>query len=206
MIHEIAACVWDGGIRRMSKKKALIPLDSKEELQKILFIQQSVTRAAKNEMLAMAIDTQEPEKFLSAAKALLAKYAKYPTLSEFAANPKLSNVYKWGATFGVTALVGALVIEECKTLHPALAPELRRIFLQLLMGLDQPGSEIKADTNAVESLIAVSIALGLAGRNKKRVVLTPVGKRVLRHLVDAARFIEEMTAAHAKLQSENKKP
>lgn len=206
-------------------KRALVPVRTPEELQKVLFIQQSVTRAAANEMLALAIDAREPQKFLKAAKALVKKYAEYPTLTEFAASPKLANVYKWGATFGVTVVVGAFIIEECKTLHPKAAPVLRRALLLLLKELDQPkhkdftaflwgelrlgfAKDSIAETvqvhrdlsNALESMVAVSVALGLMARKGDKTSLTSVGKRILMHLADTARFIDEMTKAHAKLR------
>jgi hypothetical protein len=201
---------------KVKQKKPLVLVRTPSELQKILFVQQSVTQAAKKEMLAIAIDIREPEKFIHAAKGLLDKYATYPTLTEFAANPKLTNVYKWGATFGVTALVGAFIIEECKVLRPKLAPILRRMFLLLLKEMDQPGRKSltvlfgesfrmlvpEADlTNAAESLVVVSSALGLMVRSGDKTALTPTGKRVLMHLADAAGFIDEMSKVHAKLQA-----
>jgi hypothetical protein len=210
-------------------KRTLVPIRTPQELQKVLFIQQSVTQAAKNEMLALVIDAREPQKFLRDAKVLLKKYAEYPTLTEFAASPKLTNVYKWGATFGVTAVVGAFIIEECKTLHPKAAPALRRMLLLLLKELDQPRHKdfiaflwgelrmgfAKASipetvqmhrdlSNALESMVAMGAALGLMTRNGNKTSLTPVGKRILMHLVDTARFIDEMTKAHAKLQTKKK--
>ena len=191
-------------------KKLLVPIRSEDELQKVLFIQHSCTRAAKNEILALAIDNREPEKYIAASKRLLEKYAAYPTLTEFAKNPKLNNVYKWGATFGVAALVGTFVIEEVKALQPQFGSALRQMLLIILKGLDESDRTslpMEAEAkDAVELLIAMSVAYGLMVRIKDKVALTPTGKRVLMHLVDTARFIEEMGEAHEKFQSKKPKP
>jgi hypothetical protein len=197
-------------VGKKSTRKPLVPIRSEDELQKVLFIQRSCTRAAKNEILALAMDNREPEKFILAAKALLEKYAKYPTLTEFAENPKWANVYKWGATFGVAALIGSLIIEEVKALQPQFAPALRQMLLVILKGLDQPEREslpMEAEAkDAVELLVAMSAAYGLMVRVKDKVALTVTGKRVLMHLADAARFIEEMGKANKKFQSKKLKP
>jgi hypothetical protein len=190
------------------KKPPLVSVNSVEELKKILFLQGTITRAVKTEVLAVAIDTQNPEKFIPAAKALLAKYAKHPTLTEFSKNPKLTTLYKWGATFGVTALIGILIFEGSKVLQISASEEVRRIFLLLLKNLDRAGEEISADVNAMnalESLIALSMAYGIMIRKKEKLTLTSVGHRVLRHLTDAARFIEEMGQVHTKFQAEKAK-
>ncbi len=192
------------------KKKPLIPIKTEDDLRKILYIQRSCTRAAKNEILALAIDNWEPEKYIVAGGKLLDKYAKYPTLTEFSRNPQLSNVYKWGATFGVAALVGTLIIEEVKALQPQFASALRGMLLVTLMALDQPECKsipMEAEAkDAAELLVAMSVAYGLMIRVKDKVALTPTGRRVLMHLADTARFIDEMTKAHKKFQSRKPKP
>jgi hypothetical protein len=225
-------------VGKKSTKKLLAPIRSEDELQKILFIQRSCTRAAENEILALAIDNREPEKYIAAGKKLLDKYATYPTLTEFASNPNLANVYKWGATFGVTAVVGSLIIEGTKVLQPKFAPALRRMLLLFLKELDQPEHKnftkylwgelrmgfvkdylpettpiqweidrMQTDLRlAIETLTLVCSQYGLVISDGEKALLTPTGKRVLIHLVDAARFIDEMTKAHGKFQSKKQKP
>lgn len=217
----------------MRKKKSLVLIRNPDDLQKILFIQASITRAVKNEMLALAIDLRDPEKYIQAGKRLLEKYATYPTLAEFAKSPKLANVYKWGSTFGVAALVGILVIEEVKTLQPRFTPALRQIFLLLLKELDNPQHKYLIDpliqtlgvrvvienvdtsmrgdflrqamSNLVESFVLVSMHFGVVTLMRGKVSLTPTGKRVLAHLADTARFIEEMGLAHTAFQKHKHK-
>jgi hypothetical protein len=208
------------------KKKKLVPIRTEDELKKVLFLQQTITRAAEKELLAAAMLNPDPEKYILAGRDLLDKYAKHPTLSEFVKNPKLSNVYKWGATFGVAALIGGLVVESVKALQPRLAPSLRRMFLLLLKELDQPThvnftaflwielrlqfnkdnlsyAAMETDLkNTIETLATVSSMYGLVTRNGDRTALTPTGKRVLMHLVDTAQFIDEMAQAHAEFQTE----
>jgi hypothetical protein len=187
----------------LKKRKALAPVRSEEELQKVLFIQKSVTRAAEKELLALAMLNKEPGRYIRAGRALLKKYADYPTLTEHARSPKLSNVYKWGATFGVAAVVGSLVVGAAKALLPKSGANFRRLFLTLLAALDRPSGALVVEEGSgdeVEALISLSIAYGIAARWKDQTVLTPVGRRVLMHLSDAARFIEEMAEAHGRFQ------
>jgi hypothetical protein len=53
----------------------------------------------------------------------------------------------------------------------------------------------------VETTVAISDGYGIVEAKPGGVAITPVGKRVLLHLVDASKFVEEMTKAHAKFQS-----
>jgi hypothetical protein len=122
-------------------KPALVPIRTLDELKKILFIQMSVTQQAKHEMLAIASEpdnVSQPHKFIEGEKQLLEKYAKYPTLSEFAADPRLANVYKWGATFGVAAIIGGLILEEVRHRRPHFETVLRQMYLVLLKELNHP--------------------------------------------------------------------
>lgn len=185
--------------------------------------------------MALAADNRlanSPEKFIADAKKLILKYANYPTLTEFKNNPKLTNAYKWGATFGVATLVAGLVLNEVQTLQPHFAPVLRQMYFLLLKELDQPEHEylidplvaalrvqVTAETgeaspqqrenfirkmmvDLVETFVQISLQYGLMTLpDGKQVALTAEGKRVLMHLADTARFIDEMSKAHAKFQS-----
>lgn len=53
----------------------------------------------------------------------------------------------------------------------------------------------------VETTVAVSDGYGIVEARPGGVAITPLGKRVLLHLVDASKFVEEMTKAHTKFQS-----
>lgn len=201
---------------------AVAPVRSQDELLKLLFIQASVARQASKEMLAIAANprlSSKPELFIAAEKRLLDKYAKYPTLTEFAEDPQLANVYKWGATFGVASLVGLLIVEEVRHLQPHFAAVARQLYFLLLKELDMPqhkylveslGEALKLPAKSktaahgllaqlVEAYVMVSVQFGLMGPAEANVSLTPMGKRVLLHLADAHRFIEETARAQAEL-------
>ena len=69
---------------------------------------------------------------------MLENYARYPTLSEFAKMPHLADGSKWGATFGVAALVGSLVLRNAQTLLRTEA-SLLPTYLFLLAASTGPG-------------------------------------------------------------------
>jgi hypothetical protein len=210
--------------------KPLLPICNTEELKKILFIQKTVTERAKAEMLAIATDgvgnPKAAPQFIAEERKLLQNYANYPTLSEMSNEPDaLMNGTKWGATFGVAVLVSGLIIEEVKRLQPHLEPVLRHMLMLMLDELNYPRHRYlvepleknltitsKADpaksaaikrqicTDCANAMIAVGKQFGIVS-DKGGVALTPLGKRVFLHLVDAQRFIEEMGVAHGRFQS-----
>src|SRR5271157_336861 len=133
----------------------IVFIDTLEDLKKILLIQQLVTRQAKEKLLAVASDaglvqdpidlTREPGNdftkkaatFMADEKAILTSYANNPTLTEFSLVPSLRYGTHWGATFGVTLLVGELILEQVKAMQGMFEPVLRRMFLLLLMEMDK---------------------------------------------------------------------
>jgi hypothetical protein len=219
----------------------LVSLANLEELKKVLFLQKTIITQAKNELLATAGDFVEDEiqdnpikegkLFMEREKALLKKYVDYPTLSEFVATPSMYDGYKWGATFGVTLLVGELIFEQLKSAHPHFSPVIRQLFVLFLTELEHPqheylieplekhlrfkitdetGGAVPADrqkafvrdlvNQLADTIVALGESYGLIKVKKGGVAITPVGKRVLLHLLDASKFVEDMTKAHAKFQ------
>ena len=212
--------------------------------QKVLFLQKTITTQAKNELLAVAGDRsiepdvdplKEAKRFVLEETKVLEKYAKHPTLTEFQLMPNSYDGYKWGATFGVTLLVGELIFEQLKGAHPHFGPIARRLFVLFLEELDNPQHEylieplekhlrykVTSDTGAsisaakqkafvrelvnqfAETMVILCHSYGLVKVKKGGVLITPLGKRVLLHLVDASKWIEDMTVAHTKFQ--NAKP
>ncbi len=216
----------------MLPMKPLAPINSVDDLKKVLFIQKTVTDRAKAEMLSIATDgvgnPKAAHAFILEERKLLTKYANYPTLSEMAEEPEaLMNGTKWGATFGVAILVGGLIIEEVKRLQPHLEPVLRHMLMLLLDELNHPrhkyliepmernltitskanpskAAAIKRQvcTDLADAMVAVGTQFGIVkGGGKSGVTLTPLGKRVFLHLVDAERFIQEMGKAHVRFQT-----
>src|SRR5271157_1707005 len=214
----------------MLPMKPLAPINSVDDLKKILFIQKTVTDRAKAEMLGIATDgvgnPKAAEKFIMEERKLLMKYANYPTLSEMAEEPEaLMNGTKWGATFGVAILVGGLILEEVKRLQPHLEPVLRHMLMLLLDELNHPrhkylieplernltitskanpskAAAIKRQvcTDLADAMIAVGTQFGIVKPKQGGVMLTPLGKRIFLHMIDAQRFIQEMSSAHIRFQ------
>lgn len=224
----------------------LVSLANLDELKKVLFLQKTITTKAKNELLATAGDfvedairknpIKEGKLFIEREKALLKKYVDHPTLSEFSMNPAIYDGYKWGATFGVTLLVGELIFEQLKSSHPHFSLVIRKLFILFLNELDNPkhkylidplekylrfkvtneaGEAVSMDkqkefvhdlvNQLVNTMVVVCESYGIVKVRKGGVEITPLGKRVLLHLADASKFIEDMTKAHAKFQKSKPK-
>ena len=126
--------------------------------------------------------------------------------------------------------IGELIFEQLNKAYPHFTHVSRHLFLILLSELDSPqheylieplekalrikvtseGQEITPEQRKeyirgmvnqfVETTVALCEGYGLMKVKKGGVVITPVGKRVLLHLADAARFVEDMTKAHNKFQ------
>jgi hypothetical protein len=56
-------------------------------------------------------------------------------------------------------------------------------------------------TGMTDTMVAVSEGYGIIRVKKGGILLTPRGKRILLHLVDASKFVDEMTKAHTKFQA-----
>src|SRR5208282_4499809 len=217
-------------------EQPIVSLRTVEDLKKVLFVQRMITRQAKEELLAVASDadllhtpdpkgidpefTKRAATFMADEKAILEKYANNPTLTEFNLIPNLAGGTRWGATFGVTLLVGELVLEQVKAMEGKFEPLLRRLFMILLMELDNPrhnylveplekamtfkitrpdGRPVPVEEQLAykkrmvhkmtESFLVVSSEYGIVESTPEGFVLTPLGKRVLLHLLDAGKFI-----------------
>lgn len=176
---------------------------------------------------------KQAKKFMAEETRVLEKYAKYPTLSEFTLSPNLAKGTKGGATFGVTLLVGELIFEQIKLAHPHFSEVIRKMYMVFLTELKDPkhkfllepimaslkytpleGSSLspkeqKAQVQGmvvklVDSMVVHSESYGLVKVIKGGVLITPTGVRVLMHLIDAAKFMEDLTQSHA--QFKNNKP
>jgi hypothetical protein len=173
----------------------IVPIHSKEELHKVLAIQKAVSDRARIE-LASAPEVL-PERFIKYAAQILDKYARYATLTEYQVVPSLSDGEKWGATFGVTALVGALVLDHARRLM-SVRSDLRLEYLRFLDALATPGKGVM-DMDALNRVFAIlSENYGIVWTSGNNLSLTVVGKRVYLHLLDAAKFVEEVAEAAQK--------
>jgi hypothetical protein len=220
---------------------SIVQLRNLDDLKKILHIQKTITARAGQELVAVASDRdlsggelteEQTDAFIAAECQILEKYAKYPTLTEFQLMPNSYDGYKWGATFGVTLLVGELIFQQLKTSHPRFGPAIRNLFVLFLAELDNPQHQYlieplekhlrvkvtneldeevplekqKAFVHGIlndfmETMVVVCDSYRIIEVKPGGVVITPLGKRILLHLMDAAKFIEEMTKAHTKFQT-----
>jgi len=155
----------------------LVPLDTLEDLKRVLFVQKTIAQEVRREMMATATTEElakgklsgpeEVKRIVLAHGRLLEKYAKYPTLSEFSFHPSLVGATKWGATFGVDIMVRALVIDQVRIsllknipFRPFL-PYIRSIHLLVLKELDNPTHEYLIEP--LEEALKVSVTVEGAG-------------------------------------------
>jgi len=179
---------------------SIIAINSKEELQKVLAIQKAVSDRARIE-LASAPETPDftPSVFVQYAAQTLEKYARYPTFTEYQHLPHLADSEKWGATFGVTALVGALVLDHARRMLSVKA-DLRLEYLRFLDSLAVQGGGI-INMDALTRIFAVlSENYGIVWASNDDLALTVPGKRVYLHMLDAMKFVEEVGAAAQKFK------
>ena len=155
----------------------LVPLDTLEDLKRVLFVQETIAQEVRREMMATATTEElakgklsgpeEVKRIVLAHGRLLEKYAKYPTLSEFSFHPSLVGATKWGATFGVAIMVRALVIDQVRIsllknipFRPFL-PYMDLIHLLVLKELDNPTHEYLIEP--LEEALKVSVTVEGAG-------------------------------------------
>jgi hypothetical protein len=184
---------------------ALAQVNSKEQLLKVLAIQAAITERARKEMLAAGTSSLTGEKkargYVAAERELLEKYARYPTLTEFSKMPNTMNSVKWGATFGVAALVGALILDFCKTFLE-LEGDPREALMIFLMQLDDPKVKAVEMDRVTKVLAQLTEHFGITWTKDKQIQLTVTGRRVVLHMMDAHIFAKEIGEAQAQFREE----
>ncbi len=225
----------------------LVPLNTLEDLKHVLYVQKTIGQEVRREMISLATTKElatgkvsgpeEMRRIITGQSRLLEKYAKYPTLSEFAFHPNLVGATHWGATFGVAIMVKALIVDQIRTTIPVLAPFMRNIYLIILKELNNPthefliepleevikfritagegGEEVIDEKSkiytrrmlyqATESLLMISVQYGVVEAAPIGFAISDLGRRVLLHMIDADIFLNELTAAHKRFQSEKPK-
>jgi hypothetical protein len=154
-----------------ARPKPLAPLNTLEDLKKVLFVQKRIAQRCRREMLETASTKElatgkvsgpeEMRRIIKKQTELLDKYAKYPTLSEFAFHPALFGATNWGATFGVAIMVKALIIDQIRAAMPQFAPFMRSVYLTLLKELNNPTHEYLVEP--LEEAIKFRVTEGESG-------------------------------------------
>lgn len=136
----------------------LFEIHTIKELHHILQVQRSITRQA-----SMALDeiiqgvqspaTDQDEEYLARItmereRQLLEKYARLPTLTELDREPKLATAMHSGATFGVAAVVGEVILSHIRVMAPVFIAAHRLLLMVMLAEFDKPASD---DINLVQT-------------------------------------------------------
>lgn len=183
----------------------LAQVNSKDQLLKVLAIQAAITDRARREMLAAGTgltgETLPAGLYVAKERALLEKYARYPTLTEFEKMPHTMNSVKWGATFGVAALVGALILDFCKSFLD-LEGDPREALMLFLIQLDDPKVKAVEMDRTTKVLAQLTEHYGITWTAKKQIQLTVVGRRVVLHMMDAHMYAKEIGEAQARYRDE----
>lgn len=122
-----------------------------KELHHLLQVQRSVTRQA-----SMALDeifqglqspaTDNDDEYLARLTMerecqLLEKYARLPTLTELEKHPQLMTAMHPGATFGVAAVVGEVILTHIRTMANVFVNAHRLLLMVMLAEFDKPTSD-----------------------------------------------------------------
>lgn len=175
----------------------IVTINTKEELQKVLAIQQSISEAAIKEISTLS--HLSPPIFVKRAGKVLEKYARYATLTEFKQMEHLADSEKWGATFGVAVIVSSLICDHAKALLK-VESDLRYEYMDFLTKL-QAKDTSKINMDALTRLFAIlSETYGVIWATENTLALTVSGSRVLLHLLDAHKYLDEANSAVAKFK------
>lgn len=226
----------------------LVNIQSTEDLKSVLLRQKMITRRAAEDLgrivtnEAVSLIENEPEEdqhektllLIRTEALLLENYAKHLTFTEInALPPKKAEAMKWGATFGVSLLVGELILEQVKQIQGSFSNILRILYTLLLKELDNPQTPFMIDPlmkavsmeitapnreispeerlaiktkliiQLVDTFATVSASYGIMEIYEgDKYALTPVGKRVLLHLIDIETYIQLLSEAHKRFQRE----
>ncbi len=136
----------------------LFAINTINELQYILHLQRSISRQATLALdeIFQGIVTEEnwdDEEYLARItmqreSELLEKYARLPTLTELDNNPMLKTVTHSGATFGVAAIVGEVIMSRLRVIANVFPTAHRMLLMVMLAEFDKPASE---DIDLVET-------------------------------------------------------
>jgi hypothetical protein len=181
---------------------SLVPITSLDELKKVLAIQDTIAKQAQKEIMAAAEGGMAD--FVENAKRVLEKYARYPTLTEYQRIPHLADAEKWGATFGVTAVLAILVLDHARAFLGRLPKNVHVLYLQFLEKLRDRHAKTIVMDDLTKAFAVLSEAYGVCWTEGESLSLTVTGSRVLLHVLDSEIFVDETAKQIADLMaSEN---
>lgn len=178
---------------------SLVPINSLEELRKVLGIQKSIAEQAQKEVVA-ALDA-DMEDFVSNAAKVLEKYSRYPTLTEYQRIPHLADAEKWGATFGVTAVLAILILDHARAFLGKLPKNVHLLYIQFLEKLRDVHAKTIVMDDLTKAFAVLSEAYGICYTTGNSLSLTVVGSRVLLHALDSEIFIDETAKQISELMT-----
>lgn len=173
----------------------LFEINTINELQYILGLQRSVTRQATlalDEIIkGVATDeNKDDEEYISRITMqreteLLEKYARLPTLTELDRNPMLRNIAQSGATFGVAAIVGEVILAHLRVMVNVFPHAHRMLLMVMLAEFDKPVSEDidLVDTFVRSMKVELSESVGVITEEERRRLLRAMLRKVAEAMV-----------------------
>jgi hypothetical protein len=169
------------------------------------------------------------EDVLRKQRALLSEQAAAPTLTELIEDPKLGLTFPFGATFAVGILVSEVILQHIQSPPINLTNTNRFMLIRVLQEIDlgtEPISELLSNVVSslrlqvkgtkskkegldiaysifnpvIESLILILVEYDMVDSEEGHYKLTSMGRRVLMHLIDGQRFLEDVLEGHKKFQ------
>lgn len=181
----------------------LVPINSREDLEKVLALQRAVAKSAQSEIVSAA--QGETGDFVQNASKVLEKYARYSTFTEYQKVPHLADAEKWGATFGVTAILAILIIQPAHRYFGGMSREdLPLLYMQFLEKLRNVRNKSIVLDDLTKAFAVLSEAYGICYMQGDKLALTVVGSRVLLHLLDSEIFVQEAAFKLSELTAADK--
>jgi hypothetical protein len=122
-----------------------------EDMHRVIQLQRTTTRSVTQEIdeIAMSVTTQDnqnddeylAEAMMARERELLEKYSNLATLIEHERYPGLRGGMQAGATFGVTTIIGEVLLANIRVLCPAFARAHRSLIFIMLNEISKPSSD-----------------------------------------------------------------
>lgn len=125
----------------------LLKVETLEDLQGYLLKQKDFSEKAKRELSRAAdyvpilyaqdgtLASSTTEGILKGVYSLLNNYASLPTLTEFAGTPGRADIAKWGGSFGVSVVIGTVILKTLVDSFPEFNTSVKPIFIKVLREL-----------------------------------------------------------------------
>jgi hypothetical protein len=128
----------------------LLKVDTLEDLQTYILKQKEFTEKAKRELQRVSdavpvilgpdgtFSDSTTNDIIRRVTGLFHNYASLPTLTEYAQNPTLTRDATWGGSFGVSSVLGTVILRSLVESFPEFSVSVKPIFIKVMKELYSP--------------------------------------------------------------------